>query len=145
MLNICYHQPSHELVGRPDDESPELMWTLKNALQIPVYMWATWRHYAIQTFDQQWMNDFFFLAQQPNAGHGRLIRDVSRSYTVTRHSRQDSSGREIGSSQRPLPKTHNTHKRQTYMPPAGFEPAIPASDRPLGPANDVLCFLYILI
>jgi len=26
--------------------------------------------------------------------------------------------------------THNTHKRQTSMPPAGFEPAIPASDRP---------------
>jgi len=26
--------------------------------------------------------------------------------------------------------THNTHNRQTYMPPAGFEPAIPATDRP---------------
>ena len=26
--------------------------------------------------------------------------------------------------------THNTHNRQTSMPPAGFEPAIPASDRP---------------
>ena len=26
--------------------------------------------------------------------------------------------------------THNTHKRQTSMPPAGFEPAIPASERP---------------
>ena len=25
---------------------------------------------------------------------------------------------------------HNTHKRQTNMPPAGFEPAIPAIDRP---------------
>ena len=25
---------------------------------------------------------------------------------------------------------HNTHKRQTSMPPAGFEPAIPASQRP---------------
>ena len=25
---------------------------------------------------------------------------------------------------------HNTHKRQTFMPPAGFEPAIPASKRP---------------
>jgi hypothetical protein len=25
--------------------------------------------------------------------------------------------------------THNTHNRQTSMPPAGFEPAIPASDR----------------
>ena len=26
--------------------------------------------------------------------------------------------------------THNIHKRQTSMPPAGFEPAIPASKRP---------------
>ena len=27
--------------------------------------------------------------------------------------------------------THNTHKRQTSMLPAGFEPAIPASELPL--------------
>jgi hypothetical protein len=27
------------------------------------------------------------------------------------------------------PTTHNTHKRQTSMPPAGFEPTIPASER----------------
>jgi hypothetical protein len=26
--------------------------------------------------------------------------------------------------------THNTHKRHTSIPPAGFEPAIPASERP---------------
>jgi hypothetical protein len=26
--------------------------------------------------------------------------------------------------------THNTHKRQTFMPPAGFEPTFPASGRP---------------
>jgi len=28
------------------------------------------------------------------------------------------------------PTTHNTHNRQTGMPPAGFEPTIPASERP---------------
>jgi hypothetical protein len=28
------------------------------------------------------------------------------------------------------PATHNTHKRQTSMPPAGFEPEIPANERP---------------
>ena len=32
-------------------------------------------------------------------------------------------------------KTHNTHNRQTSMPPAGFEPALPASERPLGSAT----------
>jgi len=26
--------------------------------------------------------------------------------------------------------THNTHNRQTSMPPAGFKPTIPASERP---------------
>jgi hypothetical protein len=32
--------------------------------------------------------------------------------------------------------THNTHKRQTSMPLAGFEPAIPASERPQNYALD---------
>ena len=32
--------------------------------------------------------------------------------------------------------TQNTHKRQTSMPPAGFEPAIPASERPQTHAVD---------
>ena len=35
--------------------------------------------------------------------YGALIIDVSRSHTTTQHSRQDSSGRMISSSQRPLP------------------------------------------
>jgi hypothetical protein len=32
--------------------------------------------------------------------------------------------------------THSTHKRQTSIPPAGFEPAIPASERPQTDALD---------
>jgi len=32
--------------------------------------------------------------------------------------------------------SHNTHKKQTSMPPAGFEPAIPASERPQTHALD---------
>ena len=35
--------------------------------------------------------------------YGAHILDVSRSHTTTQHSRQDSSGRVISSSQRPLP------------------------------------------
>ena len=43
----------------------------------------------------------------------------------------------ISPSQRPLRKnTHNTHKRQTSMLPAGFEPEIPASERPWTRALD---------
>jgi hypothetical protein len=44
----------------------------------------------------------------------------------------DSFGRGISSSQRPLPTKDSTiykHERQTSMPPAGFEPAIPAIRR----------------
>jgi len=40
------------------------------------------------------------------------------------------SGRVISSSQRPLPATHNTHNRQTSVPPVGFAPATPAGERP---------------
>jgi hypothetical protein len=32
--------------------------------------------------------------------------------------------------------THNTHYRQTSMPPAGFQPVIPASERPQSHALD---------
>jgi len=41
----------------------------------------------------------------------------------------------IGPSQRTL-TTHNTHKRQTSMPSAGFKPAIPASEQPKTHALD---------
>jgi hypothetical protein len=40
---------------------------------------------------------------------------------------------EEGSSQRPLPTQNNTtykHKKQIFMPSAGFEPAIPATKKP---------------
>jgi hypothetical protein len=48
-------------------------------------------------------------------------------HTTTHHSRQDSSGRVISSSQGPLPETHN---RQTSMPMMEFEPTISEGDRP---------------
>ena len=72
------------------------------------------------------------MALRPNAGHGLLILEVSRSHT-THHSRQDSSGRVISSSQRPLPdntqhsqqinihgpggiRTHNLSRRAAFLP-----------------------------
>ena len=54
------------------------------------------------------------LALRPNAGHGLLILDVSRSHTTTHHSRQDSSGRVISSSQRPIPD-NTQHSQQTNI------------------------------
>jgi len=49
--------------------------------------------------------------------------------TITHHTRWDSSGRVIGSSQDLYLIMHNTHKN-TSIPPAGFEPTIPGSERP---------------
>jgi len=65
-------------------------------------------------------------ALRPEAGHGLLVHEEDfRSHTTTRHSRWESSGRLIISLQTSL-TTHNTHNRQTSMPPAGFEPIIAA-------------------
>ena len=57
---------------------------------------------------------FFFFALRPNAGHGLLILEVSRSDTTTHHSRWESSGRVISSSQRPLPD-NTQHSQQTNI------------------------------
>ena len=52
------------------------------------------------------------MALRSNAGHGLLILEVSRSHTTTHHSRKDSSGCMISSSQRPLPD-NTQHSQQT--------------------------------
>ena len=46
--------------------------------------------------------------------YGAPILDVSKSHTTTQHSRQDSSGRVISSSQRPLPD-NTRHSQQTNI------------------------------
>jgi hypothetical protein len=74
---------------------------------------------------------FFPMARQPLGGIGRLI---FRGFAIT-HFRHTTVGRtpleEGPARSRDLYlTTHNTHNRQTSMPPAGFEPAIPASERP---------------
>jgi hypothetical protein len=69
------------------------------------------------------VNIFLCVALRPNAGHGFLILEFSRSHTTAHQSRQDSSVQVISSSQRPLPD--NTQRyRQTSMPQTGFETAI---------------------
>jgi hypothetical protein len=76
------------------------------------------------------------MTQQPLVGLGLLIVEASRSHSDTQHS--------VGlpwTSDPPLRRdlyltTHNTHKRQTSMPPVGFEPTIPASERPQTHALD---------
>ena len=69
----------------------------------------------------------FLVALRPNAGHGLFIHEVARSHTTTHHTPLDD-----GSARRRdlYLTTHNTHNRQTSMPPAGFEPTISAGERP---------------
>jgi hypothetical protein len=47
----------------------------------------------------------------------------------THHTPYGSSGPVISPTQRPLPDS-TQHSHETYMPLAGFEPAIPARERP---------------
>ena len=73
---------------------------------------------------------FTFMARQPPAGLSLLSVEVSRS-----HSETPQLGRtpldEWSALRRNLYLTsHNTDKRQTSMPPARFEPAMPASELP---------------
>ena len=93
--------------------------------------------YKLQAMLKTYTHLCLFLARQAPVGQRLLIHEVSRSHTTTNHSRQDSSGRVISSSQRPLYlRAHNTHSRQTSMPPVGFEPTISAGERPLTYALD---------
>ena len=75
-----------------------------------------------------------------DAENGRyLMKSVSQLFTFTEASRSHSdTPRSVGllwTSDKPDVEilyltTHDTHKRQTSMPLAGFEPAIPASEWP---------------
>ena len=57
------------------------------------------------------------MAQQSPVGQGLLMHEVSRSHSTTHHSRQDSSGRVISSSQRPLPdSTQHSQERNMHVP-----------------------------
>ena len=62
--------------------------------------------------------------------YGAPIPDVSRSHTTTPHSRQDSSGRVISSSQRSLPDNTRRSQQTNIHAPVGFEPTISAGERP---------------
>jgi hypothetical protein len=70
-----------------------------------------------------------FFMQQPPVDRGLLIHKCSRSHTTTHHSRQDSSGRAISSTHRPLPDNLQ-HSEQISMPPERFETIISTGERP---------------
>jgi hypothetical protein len=65
----------------------------------------------------------------PTVDHDLLTLEVSRSQTTTPHSRLDSSERMNSSSQRPPPDDTRQSTEKDIHVLAGFEPAIPASER----------------
>ena len=64
-------------------------------------------------------------------GQGLLIVEDSRSHSVKHTTLGRTPLDEWSARRRDLYLTkHNTHKRQTSIPPAGFEPTIAAGERP---------------
>ena len=72
---------------------------------------------------------FFFVARQPRWARASSLSTL-HDHTQTHCNWQDSSGRVISPTQRPLSdNTNNTHKKRTSMPRMGFKPAIPAGEK----------------
>jgi len=71
------------------------------------------------------------MVQQSPMGHGRLITEASRSHSdIHTHSvgLHWTSGQLVAENST-WQTTYNTHKEQTSMSSAGFEPIIPARER----------------
>ena len=77
------------------------------------------------------ISGFVSVAWQPLVGQSLLIIQASRSHSF-RHTTSGRTPLDVWSARRRdlYLTTHNTYKRQISMPPKGFEPAIPASERP---------------
>jgi len=72
-----------------------------------------------------------FVVRQPPLGHGLLIHEVSLSRTQRRTTVSRTPLDEWSACRRHrYLTTHNTHNRQTSMPPVGFEPTISAGEWP---------------
>jgi len=73
----------------------------------------------------------FFLWRN-NPCYARATLSGLHDRTRTHHTRQVSPGQVICSSQRPV-RASTLHSQEIFMPLAGFEPAIPASERAANP------------
>jgi hypothetical protein len=79
---------------------------------------------------------FYFLAREPPVGQEPLIIEVSRSHSDTPHLVGLLRTGDRTDAETSTCTAHNYRKTQTSMPPAEFEPAIPASERPQTHALD---------
>jgi hypothetical protein len=82
-------------------------------------------HVTICTFTK-----LFSMVQQPLVGQGLLTVEASRSHSDTPHSVGLLWTRDQADAETSTWQHTNTHNRQTSMSPAGFESAIPESERP---------------
>jgi len=85
---------------------------------------------SVQSYDDKWV--FLYLCLDlclPTHSGCRLLSlhlvILSHTYILRRTALDEGSARHRDLYLSP----HNTHKRETSMPPAGFEPAIPAGER----------------
>ena len=72
---------------------------------------------------------FLSTAQQPLVGQEFIIIEASRSHYLRNTTIGRTSLREWSARPKDL-KTENNRKRQTSIPPAGFVPSVPSSERP---------------
>jgi hypothetical protein len=74
----------------------------------------------------------FSMARQPYMGLGLLFSSRFHGHTHLRHTTVGRTPLDEGPARRRdlYLTTRNTHKRQTSMPPVGFEPTILVSERP---------------
>ena len=70
-----------------------------------------------------------FLAQQPNMCQDLLTLETIRWHTITTVGKIPLDERSARRRDIYL-RTHDIHNRQTSMPPVGFEPTVPANQRP---------------
>ena len=76
------------------------------------------------------------MARQPPVGLGLFIAEVSRSQSVDT-TQSEGPLDEFTARRRDLYLTkHNNHTRQTFVPQAGFETAVPTNGRRQTPALD---------
>jgi hypothetical protein len=80
----------------------------------------------------KYMHFFFPMARQPYMGLGLLVSSRFHDHTHLRHTTVGRTLLDKGQARRRdlYLTTHHTHKRQTSMPPVGFEPTILVSERP---------------
>ena len=93
---------------------------------VPVYYYRK----SIRLFSKMMSLHFLFLyCHSPNRAQTASFL-MFRDHTQTLHTRQNSSGRGIRPSRRTLPNSTQNSPETNIHTPAGFEPAIPASEQP---------------